>query len=245
MTSEQFSLKRLNGEYANFKASPPDYIIARPDPSNMHLWYFVVTGPPGTPYAGGQYLGKIRFPERYPMAPPSVMMVTPSGRFATETRLCLSMTDFHPEMWNPMWTTSSVLTGLLSFMCEETATTGSIETTSAVKRQLAIASREFNRQCPLYLRHFPDLVVVQEVPVVASLQSPSPGSPVVATVLSTPPGADGMEPPKNRPANEEDFDERSVSRGWTRYGAWLFFAAFVAVGMLHAMMYNAARVRLV
>ena len=32
----------------------------------------------------------------YPFKPPAIMMLTPSGRFATGTRLCLSTSDFHP-----------------------------------------------------------------------------------------------------------------------------------------------------
>ena len=33
------------------------------------------------------------------------------------------------ESWNPMWTVSSILTGLLSFMLEDQITTGSLQTT--------------------------------------------------------------------------------------------------------------------
>lgn len=33
---------------------------------------------------------------QYPYKPPSIQMFTPSGRFQTNTKLCLSMTDFHP-----------------------------------------------------------------------------------------------------------------------------------------------------
>ena len=88
-------------------------------------------------------------------------MLTPNGRFATNTKLCLrcaaaradpllaggragsracthlpgstspplyaicrSMSDFHPESWNPMWSVSTILTGLLSFMGETQHTTG-------------------------------------------------------------------------------------------------------------------------
>ena len=29
-------------------------------------------------------------------------MITPNGRFAVNTRLCVSMSDFHPETWNPV-----------------------------------------------------------------------------------------------------------------------------------------------
>ena len=37
----------------------------------------------------------------YPYKPPSLMMCTPNGRFAPNTKLCLSMTDFHPEVSSP------------------------------------------------------------------------------------------------------------------------------------------------
>jgi ubiquitin-conjugating enzyme E2 J2 len=47
------------------------------------------------------------------------------------------MSDYHPQSWNPAWSISTILTGLLSFMIEETATTGSVVTTNAQKRELA------------------------------------------------------------------------------------------------------------
>ena len=65
----------------------------------------------------------------YPFSPPALLMVTPNGRFETGVRLCLSMSDYHPELWVPAWSVSTILTGLLSFMLEDTLTTGSITTT--------------------------------------------------------------------------------------------------------------------
>jgi ubiquitin-conjugating enzyme E2 J2 len=59
-------------------------------------------GAKGSPYEGGFYHGKLKFPPEYPLKPPSILMLTPSGRFKPNTRLCLSMSDFHPETWNPM-----------------------------------------------------------------------------------------------------------------------------------------------
>lgn len=32
------------------------------------------------------------------MKPPSVIMITPSGRFQPNARICMSMSDFHPEV---------------------------------------------------------------------------------------------------------------------------------------------------
>ena len=53
--------------------------------------------------------------------------------------------------WQPSWTVASILTGLLSFMLEATATTGSIETSDATKRKLAAASHAFNLQDRVFL----------------------------------------------------------------------------------------------
>ena len=67
-------------------------------------------------FSGGFYHGKLIFPQDYPFKPPRILMLTPNGRFQTNTRLCLSISDFHPDTWNPAWSVATILTGLLSFM---------------------------------------------------------------------------------------------------------------------------------
>ena len=42
---------------------------------------------------------KVVFSPQYPYRPPSILMLTPSGRFAIQQKLCLSISDFHPESW--------------------------------------------------------------------------------------------------------------------------------------------------
>ena len=76
----------------------------------------MVAGPENSPYEGGYYHGKLIFPQQYPFKPPSILMMTPNGRFKCNVRLCLSISDFHPDTWNPAWSVSTILTGLLSFM---------------------------------------------------------------------------------------------------------------------------------
>lgn len=73
-------------------------------------------GPEESPYYGGYYHGTLLFPREFPFKPPSIYMMTPNGRFKTNTRLCLSISDFHPDTWNPAWSVATILTGLLSFM---------------------------------------------------------------------------------------------------------------------------------
>lgn len=84
-------------------------------------------------------------------------MLTPNGRFKTNTSLCLTITSFHPDSWNPSWSISSILNGFLSFMCDTSATFGSIETTYAQKRKFAADSLAFNIQDPVFCELFPDI----------------------------------------------------------------------------------------
>lgn len=65
--------------------------------------------------------------------------------YSPNTRLCLSMSDFHPESWNPSWSLSTILTGVMSFMVEDTPTTGAVETTTEEKLSLALSSLAWNK----------------------------------------------------------------------------------------------------
>ena len=42
----------------------------------------------------------------------NIVHVLPLGRFKTDTRLCLSISDYHPDTWNPAWSVSTILTGI-------------------------------------------------------------------------------------------------------------------------------------
>ena len=158
----QAALKRLRLEAQRQRTQPTDGIVACPDPGNALLWHYAIDGPKDTPYEGGQYFGRLKFPAEYPFAPPSILMTTPSGRFHVDTRLCLSISDFHPKEWNPMWNVSTILTGLVSFMVEKTQTYGSLESTDDVKRDFAAKSHAFNKRLSAYRVLFPDGFVADD-----------------------------------------------------------------------------------
>ncbi|ODV84749.1 hypothetical protein CANARDRAFT_185809, partial [[Candida] arabinofermentans NRRL YB-2248] len=143
MASKQ-AFKRLTKEYKQIQENPSPFIVARPSEANILEWHYIISGPPGTPYEDGQYHGIIMFPTEYPFRPPSIKMLTPSGRFQTNTRICLSMSDFHEDLWNPSWSVATIINGLLSFMTGSEQTTGSISTSDNTKKILAKKSKEFN-----------------------------------------------------------------------------------------------------
>lgn len=98
----------------------------------------------------------------YRYKPPAIYVLTPNGRFATSTRLCLSMSDFHPETWNPMWSVASILNGLRSFMYEEAPTAGSITASTAERRRLAAKSLRHNVANATFRKLFPEWVEEQQ-----------------------------------------------------------------------------------
>ena len=135
---------QLTREYQNIQQNPPPYIIAHPSESNILEWHYILTGPPKTPYEGGQFAGSLIFPPDYPFAPPAIRMATPSGRFQPSTRLCLSISDFHPKSFNPAWEVSTILIGLLSFMTSDEMTTGSMRGTENERKWYAARSKWWN-----------------------------------------------------------------------------------------------------
>jgi len=149
----------------------------------MLHWSYLLEGPPDTPYEGGWYWGRLRFPKDFPFGPPAILMVTPNGRFEPNQRLCLSMSDYHPESWQPAWSVAAVLKGLLSFMCEEAHTAGAISPPPSheERRQLAGASLSWNKAQPEFMKAFPE---IDEIVTAAVAKRPAPSA--AAEVAASP-----------------------------------------------------------
>lgn len=158
MAGNKSCMVRLQREYKALLKDPVPNVTAHPLPQDMLEWHYVLEGSSGTEYEGGVFHGKIVFPPQYPFKPPSILMLTPNGRFATGTKLCLSMTDYHPESWNPMWSVGTILAGLLSFMSDDQPTTGSISCSKEMKRDFAKASLVFNTKNSTFRKLFPNWV---------------------------------------------------------------------------------------
>lgn len=154
--SDQTPSSQLAKEAQMMDKDPPPYCYGRPREDNVLEWHFILRGPPDTPFHGGEYWGQLLFPPEYPFKPPGIKVSTPSGRFHTDTKICTSMSDFHPGSWNPAWSVANILVGLLSFMCSDEMTTGSVMATHADRSTLAKRSHAFNIVQPRFKRMFPD-----------------------------------------------------------------------------------------
>jgi ubiquitin-conjugating enzyme E2 J2 len=151
-------LKRLQREHRELLKEQPPFIEAHPDPHDILEWHFAVIAPPDSPFEAGIYWGQITFPPQYPMAPPAIKMMTPSGRFVPNMNICFSMSNFHPEQWQPSWGVRSICIGFLSFMLSDEITTGGVSSADAEKRALAAQSIGFNAGQTTFRRIFPHLI---------------------------------------------------------------------------------------
>merc|ERR1712096_520363 len=74
------------------------------------------------------YLGKIICPPEYPAKAPKITLITENGRFHTwKDGICLSISDYHGESWNPAWKVNQVVIGLVSFWLTNEFTYGAVE----------------------------------------------------------------------------------------------------------------------
>jgi ubiquitin-conjugating enzyme E2 J2 len=145
------------------RTEPNKLIRAVPLDNDILIFHYVIEGPPDTPYAHGFYHGVLKFPSEYPLKPPTIIMYTPSGRFETGKPICTSFSSFHPETWNPTWSVSSILMGLLSFMAEESDSVGSMRVGNEHRLELASKSLSWNIETNKDFRKmFPELVEVHE-----------------------------------------------------------------------------------
>ncbi|MGK3738070.1 MAG: ubiquitin-conjugating enzyme E2 J2 [Bacillariaceae sp.] len=138
--------KRLRKELIKLQTEPPPGVIAEPDEANILKWYYAIRGPEETPYENGIYIGKLIFPTAYPMKAPSIYMLTPSGRFQISTKICMSMSDFHPESWNPLWSVATIIQGVQSFMDSEELTTGGLKASESDRKKYAKLSIAYNQK---------------------------------------------------------------------------------------------------
>lgn len=134
----------------NYQKDPPEFatdIYVAPD--DLKNVYFRIAGlPEPSPYAGGEYIVHVKLSNDYPMLPPDVLMLTPTGRFSVGRKICTTFTSYHKESWTPMYDFRAILKSFLSFMLDDSEKThiGYEHGSDADRRKFAAASAAWNKQ---------------------------------------------------------------------------------------------------
>mmetsp|Transcript_5507 Transcript_5507/g.10350 ORF Transcript_5507/g.10350 Transcript_5507/m.10350 type:complete len:372 (+) Transcript_5507:382-1497(+) len=146
------SIRRIMADVRELARDPSDQYAAQPLEENMFEWHFAIRGPEGTDFEGGVYHGRILLPSDYPFKPPNIMLLTPNGRWELNTKICLSISAYHPEEWQPAWGIRTILEALVSFMTAPAeGSVGALEYTPEERRKLAKESQNYTH------KHMPKL----------------------------------------------------------------------------------------
>jgi len=142
--SKSPSLRRIQADIRELGLEPSDRYHAAPLEDDMFEWHFTIKGPEKTEFEGGIYHGRILLPPEYPFKPPHIVFLTPSGRFETNTKICLSFTAYHQELWQPAWGIRLILEALISFLpTPADGAIGALDWSKEERKRLANKSRQF------------------------------------------------------------------------------------------------------
>jgi ubiquitin-protein ligase len=68
--------RRLMADLKNLKKENPDGVSAQPNSDSIFLWTGVIQGPSESAWEGGIFKIALKFPESYPIDPPTVKFLT-------------------------------------------------------------------------------------------------------------------------------------------------------------------------
>jgi ubiquitin-conjugating enzyme E2 J1 len=140
------SLRRIRADLRELTMdkNSNDRYTAAPLEQDMFEWHFTIRGPSTTDYENGIYHGRILLPPDYPYKPPHIIFLTPNGRFETHTKICLSFSAYHPELWQPAWGIRLILEALIAFLPTPTdGAIGAIDYSSTERKKLALQSQQY------------------------------------------------------------------------------------------------------
>ncbi|KAG7452695.1 UBC-like protein [Guyanagaster necrorhizus] len=143
------AVKRIMQEARELSDDPSTDYAAGPLEDDIFEWHCTLRGPAGTEFEGGLYHVRILLPAEYPFRPPSLMILTPNGRFELNTKICISFTNYHEELWQPAWGVRTAILGLQGFFPlkgQAAAGVGSVEYPALERKRLAALSRDW--VCP-------------------------------------------------------------------------------------------------
>ena len=199
------TIRRITRELSEIQSNPSLHWTIQVIGDNILEYHFTIRGPPATEFEGGLYHGRILLPINYPFAPPSIMLLNPNGRFETGKKICLSMSSYHPELWQPAWGIRTIMEALRSFFpTPGDGAIGALDWPIDVRKKLALESTswvctECNKTnleiLPLSEENLGE--VKESLPFEASVQEMVSEEPVAASAPEQPePAAAPQEEPR-------------------------------------------------
>jgi len=109
--------KRIQKELKDMTKDPPANCSAGPAGADIFEWDATIVGPDKSPYAGGIFHLKIRFPPDYPFKPPKIQFTTRvyHCNINDQGGICL---DILKDNWSPALTISKVLLSICSLFTD-------------------------------------------------------------------------------------------------------------------------------
>lgn len=148
MNTKNPAIKRIMADVRELEKHPSSRYWAEPLEENFFEWHFTIRGPTGSHFEGGMYHGRILLPAEYPFKPPNIVFMTRNGRFEVGTKICLSISAYHEESWQPAWGVRTMLEAIISFLPSEGAgAIGALDWSEKERKRLAIESQAYC--CPV------------------------------------------------------------------------------------------------
>ena len=111
------ALRRIQKELEDIRKDPPAGCSAGPIDDDIFNWEGVICGPADSPYSGGLFKLRIRFPTDYPFKNPHIQFITKiyHPNINKAGGICL---DILKNQWSPALTISKVLLSITSLLTD-------------------------------------------------------------------------------------------------------------------------------
>lgn len=140
----------MNAQYRNAVKEPSEYLKFYMCEDNTSQWYILLSGFDGDEgeFTGGEYLVRVVLPSDFPYNPPQFFFMTEQGLYGVETKVCISIGEFHKDQYRAALGVNGFCQQLVSGLIGWRDMGGGInilKTSAEQKKTLAARSREFNR----------------------------------------------------------------------------------------------------
>lgn len=111
------SARRIKKEIDDLKRDPPTNCSAGPSGEDIYVWDATIMGPSDSPFQGGVYFLKIKFPGDYPFKPPNVVFTTKiyHPNINDAGAICL---DILKDQWTPALSVGKLLLSICSLLTD-------------------------------------------------------------------------------------------------------------------------------